>query len=48
VHLRESLFARIVEHVGAWAPPPLNVTVFGSVARGDAATGSDLDLRLLH
>jgi len=48
VRLRDSLFDRIREHVNAWAPPPVNVTVFGSVARGDARTTSDLDLLVVR
>jgi predicted nucleotidyltransferase len=48
VHLRESLFARVREHVHGWSPPPASVTVFGSVARGDATATSDLDLLIVR
>lgn len=48
MHLRESVFARIIEGVGGWSPPPASVTVFGSVARGDATTASDLDLLIVR
>jgi hypothetical protein len=48
MRLRDSLFDRIGEHVSAWSPAPVNVTVFGSVARGDAATTSDLDLLVVR
>ena len=48
VRLRESLFARITEHVRGWLPPPVNVTVFGSVARAHATPASDLDLLIVR
>lgn len=48
VGMRDVLFGRITEHVSAWAPPPVTVTVFGSVARGDATTSSDLDLLVVR
>ena len=48
VSLRDALFDRIRDHVQAWSPPPVNVTVFGSVARGDATAASDLDLLVVR
>ena len=48
VRLRELALDRIRERVSTWSPPPVNVTVFGSVARGDATTTSDLDLLVVR
>jgi DNA-binding transcriptional ArsR family regulator len=46
--LRSELFDRIGRHVAAWAEPALNVTVFGSTARGDGDVRSDVDLFLVR
>lgn len=46
--LRDAVFERIREHVSTWSPPPVNVTVFGSAARGDATTDSDLDVLVVR
>ncbi len=42
--MREALLERVREAIGAWDPPPVHVSLFGSVARGDGDTGSDVDL----
>ncbi|HZL04582.1 MAG TPA: nucleotidyltransferase domain-containing protein, partial [Coriobacteriia bacterium] len=41
--LRQQLWARIAEHVRAWTDPPVAVVVYGSAARGDGNTASDID-----
>lgn len=41
---RQRLMQRITERVGEWSSEPLYVGVFGSVARGDAVIGSDVDV----
>lgn len=46
--LRQQLWARIVEHAGAWAEPPVAVIVFGSAARGDGDVASDIDLLVVR
>lgn len=42
--IRQRLLERISEHVREWARQPRFVGVFGSVARGDAVIGSDVDV----
>lgn len=42
--MRERLYERLRECVATWPTPPVAVAVLGSVARGQAGTGSDLDL----
>jgi len=42
--LRGKLFDRIRHAIEAWAVQPLAVSVFGSAARGDGSTSSDIDL----
>jgi len=45
--LRQQLWARIAEHAGTWADPPVAVVVYGSAARGDGDIASDIDLLLV-
>jgi predicted transcriptional regulator len=45
---RSSLFERIGRHVETWDPPVVNVTLFGSTARGDGDTRSDIDLLVVR
>lgn len=40
--LRTRLFERIAEVVAGWDPEPVNVTVYGSAARGDGDLDSDI------
>ena len=46
--LRQQLWARIAEHAGTWAEPPVAVVVYGSAARGDGDTASDIDLLVVR
>jgi predicted nucleotidyltransferase len=46
--LRSELFDRIGRVVAGWEAPPLNLTVFGSTARGDGDVQSDVDLFLVR
>jgi predicted nucleotidyltransferase len=42
--LRAKLFEKIREAIDEWAVPPVHVSLFGSTARGDGDTYSDIDL----
>lgn len=42
--LRRALLTRLTDTFRAWAPPPLHASVFGSAARGDGDSSSDIDL----
>lgn len=46
--LRAELIERLRDTVAAWRTPPIAVLLFGSVARGEAEAGSDLDLLVLR
>jgi predicted nucleotidyltransferase len=46
--LDAELRARMAEHVAAWRPAPVSVIVYGSVARGEARPGSDLDVLIVR
>jgi predicted nucleotidyltransferase len=46
--LRQQLWTRIAEHARAWSHPPLAVVAFGSAARGDGDTASDIDLLVVR
>jgi predicted nucleotidyltransferase len=46
--LRQQLWTRIAEHAGHWVTPPDGVVVFGSTARGDGTTASDVDLLVIR
>lgn len=46
--LRARLFDHIREVVARWSPPALHVSLFGSSARGDGDTRSDIDLLVVH
>jgi len=48
VGLRRELLSRITEHVRTWPVPAQTVAVFGSLARGEGGTDSDVDLLLVH
>lgn len=45
---RSELCSRIEEEVKGWRPRPLNVTVFGSVARGEGDERSDIDVLVVR
>ena len=42
--LRAALIGRLTAQVESWLVPPVHVSLFGSAARGDGDTGSDVDL----
>ena len=46
--LRLELWRRLREELAGWDPPALYAAVFGSAARGDGDTGSDIDVLLVR
>jgi predicted nucleotidyltransferase len=46
--LRAELITRIREAVSTWALQPIHASLFGSVARGDGDTSSDVDIFLVR
>jgi len=46
--LRLELWKRLRSTLSAWNPKPVYACVFGSAARGDGDSRSDIDLRLVH
>jgi predicted nucleotidyltransferase len=46
--LRSELFARLRQLLNAWAPAPVHASVFGSAARGEGDTSSDIDLFIVR
>ena len=46
--LRLELWKRLRDTLGTWNPKPVYACVFGSAARGDGNTSSDIDLLLVH
>lgn len=42
--LRRSLVDRLRGELAGWPQPPLHMSLFGSAARGDGSTASDIDL----
>ncbi len=48
VGLRRELLRRITEEARGWSVPAQTVAVFGSLARGEGDTDSDVDLLLVH
>lgn len=46
--LRTRLFDRIGADLATWPDPPVSAALFGSVARGDGSTDSDVDLLLIR
>jgi predicted nucleotidyltransferase len=44
IGLRLELFSKIQQVLGAWGLAPVHVSLFGSTARGDGDTHSDIDL----
>lgn len=46
--LRASLFDHIERELGTWEIVPVHVSVFGSTARGDGDTHSDIDLFIVR
>lgn len=48
VGIRNALRMKIRGHVVAWENPPAQATLFGSAARGDGDTASDIDILIVH
>jgi predicted nucleotidyltransferase len=46
--LRGELLARLRSRLAQWDPPPVFAALFGSAARGDMRTGSDIDLLIVR
>ena len=46
--LRSQLLARLTAELECWPVRPLHVSVFGSFARGDGGTDSDIDLLIVR
>lgn len=46
--LRPILIERIKEHFAGWRIPPLHASIFGSAARGDGDSESDIDILLVR
>lgn len=46
--LRTRLWERIAEHAAGWTHPPEAIVVYGSTARGDGGTASDVDLLVVR
>lgn len=46
--LRETLFQRIRDFVASWSASPASVILFGSTARGEASSHSDIDLLIVR
>ena len=48
VSLRTKLLERLRQEFATWKPAPVHVSLFGSAARGDGDTGSDIDLLVVR
>lgn len=46
--LRPILIERIKEHFAGWKVPPVHASIFGSAARGDGDSESDIDILLVR
>ena len=46
--LKQILFQRIRDQVATWNTSPISVVLFGSTARGDASSNSDVDLLIVR
>jgi predicted nucleotidyltransferase len=46
--LQETFLARLEDHLESWQTPPAYAAVFGSAARGQMTTSSDIDLLLVR
>jgi predicted nucleotidyltransferase len=46
--LRAELVARLRREIAAWEIPPVHASLFGSTARGDGDTHSDIDLLVIR
>jgi predicted transcriptional regulator len=48
IEARPELIQRLRDEIGSWRTPPVHASLFGSAARGDGDTGSDIDLFLVR
>jgi len=46
--LRSILIERLKEYLGGWEVQPIHASIFGSAARGDGDTGSDIDILVVR
>lgn len=46
--LRSILLERLEEHLAAWEVQPIHASIFGSAARGDGGTESDIDILVIR
>lgn len=46
--LRSILIERLSEHLAGWEVQPIHASIFGSAARGDGDTGSDIDILVIR
>lgn len=46
--LRQEVVVRLRRQLGSWALAPVHASLFGSVARGDGGTASDVDLFIVR
>jgi hypothetical protein len=46
--LRSMLIERMKEHLAGWEVQPIHASIFGSAARGDGDTGSDIDILIVR
>lgn len=46
--LRSILIERLKEHLAAWEVQPIHASIFGSAARGDGDTESDIDILVIR
>jgi DNA-binding transcriptional ArsR family regulator len=47
-HLRSELFTRLRDTIASWDVAPVHASVFGSMARGEGDTSSDIDIFLVR
>lgn len=48
LNLRLRLFERLAAEIQAWQVVPLHASIFGSAARGDGSTSSDIDVFIVR
>ncbi|MGV9798679.1 nucleotidyltransferase domain-containing protein [Mycobacterium sp. NPDC003449] len=46
--MRSTLIQRIRDELSTWRPAPLHASLFGSAARGDADSASDIDVLIIR
>jgi DNA-binding transcriptional ArsR family regulator len=46
--LRQELTRRLSQDIGSWTTPPVHASLFGSAARSDGTTTSDIDLFIVR